>query len=89
MKSEDLERLRAICEKEGFEVLNISMEENDKFYVVRRIENIEVTDCQYEYDLVMDKMEVSFYLSRKPTIKNSEEMLMYLAKQLEQYLNNQ
>lgn len=36
MKAEDFERLKAICEKEGFEVVNESPKENDKYYVVKK-----------------------------------------------------
>lgn len=36
MKSQDFERLKAICEKEGFELVTESPKENDKFYVVRK-----------------------------------------------------
>lgn len=36
MKSQDFERLKAICEKEGFELVTESPKENDKFYVVKK-----------------------------------------------------
>ena len=52
MKTEDFERLKAICEKEGFELLNESPSENDKFYVVKKKdpwEGVEFAECLNNY----------------------------------------
>lgn len=36
MKTEDFERLKTICEKEGFELVTESPKDNDKFFVVKK-----------------------------------------------------
>lgn len=36
MKKEDFERLKAVCEEEGFELLNETVEDNEKFFVVKK-----------------------------------------------------
>lgn len=36
MKKEDLNRLKSVCEKEGFELLNPNYEDNDKFFVIAK-----------------------------------------------------
>lgn len=40
MKQEDFDRLKAVCEKEGFELLNESANDNDKFFVVKKAKDI-------------------------------------------------
>ena len=48
MKTEDFERLKEICEKEGFKVLNESVNDNDKFYVVVKKDpwgGVEFAEC--------------------------------------------
>jgi len=36
MKPEDFERLKAICEKEGFDVLNLTHDDNEKYILVKK-----------------------------------------------------
>jgi hypothetical protein len=36
MKSEDFERLKAVCEKEGFDVLNLTHDDNEKYVLVKK-----------------------------------------------------
>jgi hypothetical protein len=36
MKSEDFERLKAVCEKEGFEILNMTHDDNEKYVLVKK-----------------------------------------------------
>lgn len=40
MKTEDFDRLKAVCEKEGFELLNESASDNAKFFVVKKAKDI-------------------------------------------------
>jgi len=36
MKVEDFERLKAVCEKEGFEILNLTHDDNEKYVLVKK-----------------------------------------------------
>jgi hypothetical protein len=36
MKVEDFERLKAVCEKEGFDVLNLTHDDNEKYVLVKK-----------------------------------------------------
>ena len=36
MKSEDFDRLKAVCEKEGFEILNLTHNDNEKYVIVKK-----------------------------------------------------
>ena len=40
MKQSDFDRLKAVCEKEGFELLNESANDNDKFFVLKKAKDI-------------------------------------------------
>jgi len=40
MKTEDFDRLKSVCEKEGFELLNESANDNDKFFIVKKAKDI-------------------------------------------------
>ena len=49
MKSEDFERLKAVCEKEGFEILNLTHDDNKKYVLVKKAkdewEGVEFVTC--------------------------------------------
>lgn len=62
MKTEDFERLKAICEKEGFELVTESPKDNDKFFVVKKkdpwdgVEFVKVAKIHKVYRIDGDKI---------------------------------
>jgi ureidoglycolate hydrolase len=49
MKQEDFDRFKSVCEKEGFELLNVSHEDNEKYFVIAKKkdewEGVEFAEC--------------------------------------------
>jgi hypothetical protein len=97
MKTEDYNRLKEICEREGFEVLTESPFDNDKFYVVKKKpERVKVEFTHSEG--ISRKNEVgknygSNYRFDFEIVNNEHKNLHhignFLASKLEEYLNQE
>ena len=98
MKQEDLDKLREICEKNGFEVLNESIDDNNKFFVVKKkeVKKIEVLTIAWDfpkqsiYHNNTNMPQFTFQLNKDIdhlNLKEMESLTMFLSTQLENYLN--
>jgi hypothetical protein len=98
MKSEDFERLKAVCEKEGFEILNLTHDDNEKYVLVKKAKKIE--KVRVEFSCIKDDYNrplFNFHYSKDNCIKSAlgkakdEEIAKvgkFLASKLEEYLNS-
>ena len=86
MKSEDFERLKSLCEKEGFEILNLTHDDNEKYVLVKkekkRVQFIDF-DCKINTGR-LSKVIFEFYM---PPNKRLDKVGEFLALKLEEYLN--
>jgi hypothetical protein len=90
MKSQDFDRLKAICEKEGFELVTESPKENDKFYVVKKRVKERVSVINFGISNIGMKNTYSFLVDFASKVtKTEEEISGFLTKQLEKYLNDE
>ena len=80
MKTEDFERLKKLCDENGFELVTESPKDNDKFFVVKKKRpiTIEWQECDYKY--------ITFSYSGS---MNLIPRMKELAEVLEKYLNNE
>lgn len=80
MKTEDFERLKKLCDENGFELVTESPNENEKFFVVKKkkVFTIQWVECDLHY------MKFA-YSGNKNLIPRMKE----LAELLEKYLNNE
>jgi hypothetical protein len=86
MKTEDFDRLKKLCDDNGFELVTESPKENDKFFVVKKKpEKVEVKLLKWRYGIhpgfqfKIINDEVDYY--------NCHKIGEYLAQKLEEYLN--
>jgi hypothetical protein len=90
MKTEDYDKLKQLCDDNGFELLTESPKENDKFYVVKKKhERVKVEFVNDSWDDFGDYIEVGFVFKIPKGIDNINDYGDKLAQQLEQYLNKQ
>ena len=93
MKNKDFERLKEICEKEGFELLNESTSENDKFYVVKKkdiwggVEFVEVIEngvnvTKGEIFKVYDKIKTTYALFEYYRCTAKDQDGLFLSKEI-------
>ena len=85
MKTEDFERLKKLCDENGFELVTESPDQNDKFFVVKlkpQPIKVIVSDFSHFGTSVQFKMLLSRWSDKKGT-----DIGDYLAKCLEDYLN--
>ena len=80
MKQEDFERLKAVCEKEGFELLNVDHKDNEKYYVIAKKKKVKIDPNNYE------QITECLY---KALEKDKDKFRQFLASQLEKYLNGE
>jgi hypothetical protein len=94
MKTEDYDKLKKLCDANGFELLSESPKENDKFYVVKkkpervRVEYSGSSCTRHELNSNYDKHIYTFYVSKKIGLPYNSAG-SFLAEQYEQYLNKQ
>ena len=91
MKSEDFERLKAICEKEGFEVVTEIPKENDKYYVVKKRERVRVLNPEIIQAILYNDPNLAFrFYCEIPEKKHLPKGVKdFLSSQLEKYLNGE
>jgi len=78
MKEEDFNRLKEICAKEGFDVLNITHDENEKYVLVKKAkEKVQVNFWEFDED------KITFRIYGVDLKSKSSE----LAQLIEDYLN--
>ena len=87
MKTEDFNRLKAVCEKEGFELLNESPEDNDKFFVVKKIEPFKATYIDWLYKDNGMEVNLTFKIPNYHKVQDKDDIGEYIAEQLTKYLN--
>lgn len=85
MKTEDFERLKKLCDENGFELVTESPDQNDKFFVVKlkpQPTKVTVSDFSHFGTSVQFRLLLSKWCDKSGT-----EIGDYLAKCLEDYLN--
>jgi hypothetical protein len=86
----DFERLKKICEREGFELLNESLDDNDKFFVVKKKRvnvQFKTSGGFSKEDNTIWEYKFEFIVTNKPK-ENLNQYGDFLAQQLEEHLNN-
>lgn len=79
MKQKDFDRLKAVCEKEGFEILNLTHDDNEKYVLVKKQkERVKVIAVDFNKD------SITFHYTGKPN-----KLITELASKLEEYLNKE
>jgi hypothetical protein len=88
MKAEDLERLKEICDKEGFEVINKSVNEYDDFFLVKKKpERVTLSECGLDASMGGGNI-FKFKVKNVDLVKkDSFQIINFLKTQLEQFLN--
>jgi hypothetical protein len=89
MKSEDFKELQEFCELKGYQLLNESLEDNTKFFVVsKKIEKVKVEFSDFDYQVETGrKPKVTFEFFMPPTGR-LDKVGKFLALKLEEYLNS-
>ena len=89
MKSEDFEKLKEICAKEGFELLLDAIEgynQEHVFRVHKKHPKVRIKSCYMD----LSELYIKFYLENAQHLHpllNSDKIAEYLRRQLENYLN--
>jgi 5S rRNA maturation endonuclease (ribonuclease M5) len=87
MKTEDFERLKKLCDENGFELITESPKENDKFYVVKKTESFKATYIDWDYNDFEMEVRLAFKIPNWDKAKDKDDIGEYLAEKLEEYLN--
>ena len=91
MKTDDYEKLKKLCDDNGFELVTESPNENDKFFVVKKKpERVEVTFSKSYMSVGEFYFEV--FLENGKKIygqENSNKIGIFLTQKLEEFINNE
>jgi hypothetical protein len=86
MKSEDFKELQEFCQRKGYQLLNESLEDNTKFFVVsKKIEKVRVNLEWCGMTSINGKFH--FTIENDSISKDSIKIGNFLASKLEEYLN--
>ena len=88
MKTEDYNKLKDLCEANGFELMNESVDENDKWFVVKKIEKAEVKPDGGDARVLIFGFDFNLKAREKYDEIGYWKVCEFLAKQLEDYLNS-
>jgi hypothetical protein len=89
MKTDDYEKLKKLCDDNGFELVTESLNENDKLFLVKKKPERVKVEC-IEFSSIGYRNEYSFIFVLNQNKKFiGFEVRDYLIQQLEQYLNNE
>lgn len=89
MKTEDFERLKKLCDENGFELVTESPKDNDKFFVVKKKRiKVDLMEINYGCKDGQDFFSFTFSIIGRHN-QDLYDAGKFLAEQLEKYLNNE